>query len=372
LQRHPLVQRIALSSARSGEAASQLLRRRLINAIEALSPEAGSSLRSPKARLSNLLRMHYVQGMTIQEVAGELGLSIRQVYRDLRLGHESIATILWAQEEFAQVAEPAPHPMPTAQAEISRIEDSPRLIDLRALLEHAQKTVEQLALQRNIDLQLQFPSQPVTISTVSAMAQQLIISTASRSIQQARPASLSIRVVPEPDQVMLVFAYLTEVSAAPVPALTPVILQLASQLGWIIHQEDHPDGRRVITMQINIHNPVLLVVDDNEGLEQLIDRYLEGYPCRIVVARSSMEGLRLVDELAPTAIILDIMMPEMDGWELLQRLHTRPRTADIPVIICSAFSDPELAYSLGASFCLQKPLQREDLLLALRHVGAVQ
>jgi CheY-like chemotaxis protein len=372
LQRHPLMQRTPQLSARSGEAASQWLRRRLINAVEALGPKTGSSLRSPKARLGNLLRMHYIEGMTIQEVASELGLSMRQVYRDLRLGHESVATILWAQEEFTQPAEPVEHPASTAHAEISRVEDSPRSVDLRTLLEHAQKTVEQLALQRNIDLQMQLTPVPVIVSTMSAMAQQLIISIASRSIQQSRSESLSIRVIQEPDQVTLVFAYLPETTAASVPALTPVILQLAEQLGWTIRQEDQPGGKRAITIKITVRNPVLLVIDDNEGLEQLIDRYLEGYPYRIIAARSSMEGLRLADDLVPAAVILDIMMPEIDGWELLQRLHTRPRTTDIPVIICSAFSDPELAYSLGASSCLQKPLQREELLSALRHVGVVQ
>ncbi len=84
-----------------------------------------------------------------------------------------------------------------------------------------------------------------------------------------------------------------------------------------------------------------------------------------------MEGLRLADDLAPAAIILDIMMPEVDGWELLQRLHTRASTSGIPVIICSAFSDPELAFSLGAASCLSKPLQRQDLLVALRHAGVI-
>jgi CheY-like chemotaxis protein len=62
------------------------------------------------------------------------------------------------------------------------------------------------------------------------------------------------------------------------------------------------------------------------------------------------------------------MMPEMDGWELLQRLRSHPSTAAIPVIICSVFNDPELAYSLGASTILTKPVKQTDLVDALRQV----
>ena len=96
-----------------------------------------------------------------------------------------------------------------------------------------------------------------------------------------------------------------------------------------------------------------------------MERYLTDRPCRVVAALSGREGLRLAQELQPDAIILDVMMPEMDGWELLQRLRTSPRTSNIPIIICSVFNDPELAYSLGASLFLPKPVSRDDVLGAL-------
>jgi CheY-like chemotaxis protein len=65
------------------------------------------------------------------------------------------------------------------------------------------------------------------------------------------------------------------------------------------------------------------------------------------------------------------MMPEMDGWELLQRLRTAPQTAATPVIICSVFNDPELAYSLGASLFLPKPVKRDEVLAALCQLDIV-
>jgi len=62
-------------------------------------------------------------------------------------------------------------------------------------------------------------------------------------------------------------------------------------------------------------------------------------------------------------------MPEMSGWEVLQRLRNHPKTAQIPVIICSVLNNPVLAYSLGASLFLPKPINREDVLSALRQLG---
>jgi CheY-like chemotaxis protein len=56
----------------------------------------------------------------------------------------------------------------------------------------------------------------------------------------------------------------------------------------------------------------------------------------------------------------------MDGWEVLQRLRNHPTTRHIAVIICSVFNDPELAYALGASSFLSKPVKREDMIKALR------
>ena len=127
---------------------------------------------------------------------------------------------------------------------------------------------------------------------------------------------------------------------------------------------------RAIVVGLPAHGPTVLIVDDNAGLVDLLQRYLADQPYRVMTATGGREGLRLAREAAPSVIVLDVMMPEMDGWEILQRLRTYPDTAQTPVIICSAVGEPELAQSLGATAFLQKPVRREDFLTALRHVGA--
>jgi CheY-like chemotaxis protein len=65
------------------------------------------------------------------------------------------------------------------------------------------------------------------------------------------------------------------------------------------------------------------------------------------------------------------MMPEMDGWEMLQRLrtHADSRVRTLPTVICSVIHDPDLAYSLGASAFVAKPVNKDKLLAALHEVG---
>jgi Amt family ammonium transporter len=79
----------------------------------------------------------------------------------------------------------------------------------------------------------------------------------------------------------------------------------------------------------------------------------------------------LTQELLPDVIVLDVMMPGMHGWEVLQRIRNHPQTAQIPVIICSVVNNPELAQALGASTFLPKPIRQEDVLTALGRVGVV-
>ena len=83
----------------------------------------------------------------------------------------------------------------------------------------------------------------------------------------------------------------------------------------------------------------------------------------------SVDTLRLAEELLPEVVVLDVMIPHMDGWEVLQRLRAKPETRHINIVICSIFNDPELAFSLGAADVLTKPLSQSALLDSLQNLG---
>ncbi len=90
----------------------------------------------------------------------------------------------------------------------------------------------------------------------------------------------------------------------------------------------------------------------------------EGY--RIYGALNGQEGLRRARELMPSLILLDIMMPGIDGWQVMEALRTDPRTARVPVLIVSSADQSMLATTLGAVGSLLKPLKRDELLMRIR------
>jgi DNA-binding response OmpR family regulator len=94
----------------------------------------------------------------------------------------------------------------------------------------------------------------------------------------------------------------------------------------------------------------------------LIKDYLTNAGYETVAVSRGEDGLRLARELKPFAITLDIMMPDMDGWEVIRRLKASNETADIPVIMVSVSEDRETGVALGAAGYVIKPIDRHILL----------
>ncbi len=110
----------------------------------------------------------------------------------------------------------------------------------------------------------------------------------------------------------------------------------------------------------------ILVIDDDPMIREWIVRALKGYGFEILTASSGIDGLRLAEENLPGIIILDICMPEMDGWEVLTRLKENPQLAQIPVIILSMMEDKNKAYALGTADYLVKPVDSAALNAVLK------
>ncbi len=118
--------------------------------------------------------------------------------------------------------------------------------------------------------------------------------------------------------------------------------------------------------------PVAVLVDDDRASLDLISAYLDGSPIRVLRARDGVEGLELVRRALPAAVVLDIKLPRLDGWQVLTELKADPVTAEIPVVIASVVDDSAHGMALGAAVYLRKPIGREELVEALRQVGALR
>jgi CheY-like chemotaxis protein len=109
----------------------------------------------------------------------------------------------------------------------------------------------------------------------------------------------------------------------------------------------------------------VLVVDDDSTVRDLMTRLLEKMGYRAVLAADGADALRLAREIRPSVITLDVVMPQVSGWDVLQRLKADPELASIPVIMVTIEDQEALGLSRGASNYIVKPVDRDRLAEAL-------
>ena len=116
------------------------------------------------------------------------------------------------------------------------------------------------------------------------------------------------------------------------------------------------------------NRPAVVIVEDDANSAELLSLHLDAAGMRPVSVRSGEDGLATVRALRPAAVILDIRLPGMDGWDVLAALKGDPDTAAIPVVVVSVIHERGKGFALGASDYLVKPVAREGLLGALRRL----
>jgi CheY-like chemotaxis protein len=114
----------------------------------------------------------------------------------------------------------------------------------------------------------------------------------------------------------------------------------------------------------------VLVIDDDPTARELMATYLSDEGFAVETAASGISGLRRARELRPAAIILDIQMPDIDGWTVLAALKGEPELADIPVIIVTIVDEQRRGIALGAAGYLTKPIDRERLVAIVSRLRA--
>jgi len=108
------------------------------------------------------------------------------------------------------------------------------------------------------------------------------------------------------------------------------------------------------------------VIDDDANIRDLMERFLTRQGFYVHSAANADEGLQLARDIKPDLITLDVMMPEKDGWWVLQTLKNDPELATIPVIMLTLVEDKEIGFALGAADFLNKPIDREHLAATIR------
>ncbi len=109
----------------------------------------------------------------------------------------------------------------------------------------------------------------------------------------------------------------------------------------------------------------VLIIDDEKLILKATQLVLNSYGYEVATSVDGEDGLKKARSYSPDVVLLDIMMPGMDGWQTLRRMKSDPQTADIPVIIFTAkeyFRGRELSRQAGAAEYISKPFEAEDLI----------
>ena len=117
---------------------------------------------------------------------------------------------------------------------------------------------------------------------------------------------------------------------------------------------------------VDLQGKVVLVIDDELDSRTLLSHVLDEFGCEVIAASSGEQGLRIAREFRPHIITVDLLMPQMDGWQFVRQLKADADLRHIPLVVVSILAVENRGRILGAVDVLQKPVAREELLAVLQ------
>lgn len=341
----------------------QALRRLLLDTIEGLRPTGRTHPSASEFRAYECVTLRYVSSYSAEDIGEQLSLSRRQVYRDLQCGEKRLLEMLQAHRQAAarQRAESS-EPDPLAE-EIKALVRRPEAVQLVDLVRGAMAGVLPLARERGVALEYDGPEAGVVVKATPGILREAIVQILSAIVQGTKGGTVRLRIVATGGEATLELPLPPEEQGPP-GLLEGALLVLTAQ--GVSHELTRTPEASLLRLRLPQERRYrVLIVEDNPSAAALYERYLENSEWEPVLVPHPRLAADLAASRQARAIILDIMMPETDGWSVLQRLRVDPRVASIPVIICSVVNDQALGRALGASAYLTKPVGRPALLHAL-------
>ena len=421
LRKSPLVRVFGLGDQPDSVSALQRILNDAIARLETRAGESPAALR----RSYELILYRYVQQFGQEEIAAQMGVSVRHLRREQNAAVYELAATLWEQyqlgarpfevanldmdEAAASAAEAAAAEAAgaetagadTAGTEAAGAETSAEMradpaaasdpgldedlrwlkslpltepANLALVLEAVLDLSRPLASRYGVELRVNSGERLPGLAIQQVALRQLLLNVLSVTICQMPGSVLEITGQAGPEGVKISLSS-TRRSAHPAAERRPLTadeqasLRIAARMAELYggslayFLEGDPCGALISLPVFPLR--VVLVVDDNLDFQQLVERTLTGTRYKAAGERSPQQAVETAAALAPDFILLDVMMPLVDGWEVLGRLRGHPATARIPVIICTILPQEELARSLGAADFLRKPVTPQRILAAL-------
>ena len=377
LQTHALVAIAAAAEPRQA-ASGKLLRQALLDAIGALHPGSGVAAASRAWRAYRILELRYVVGSEVDEVIGEVALSKRQYHREQHRALVAVASLLWERWQAARhwrsgsAVRPSTGGCDLARREAEHLLPGERAgqIDPREVLQGVASLVRPLCERLSVELLEKLPERLPAIRGDRVALRQALLSILNPAIAAAGGGVSEVAAASREQELELTVrgpGYLPEeVVRAADGECRPFVEALDGRLECPASQP----GRWTIRLRFPANDrPALLVVDNNEDFISLVERYLAGHDWEVVGAPDVDRAFAVAQQRRPRAILLDVVIPGRDGWDLLLELKRTPATRDIPVIVCSVLHKSGMATALGAAAYLQKPIGQHELVETLETIA---
>lgn len=338
----------------------------LRQAIRRLQPPPAAPADSRNHRLHQILHLRYSQELTQDAAAEQLHITARHLRREQSEAVQALARLLW--DEAAEVS-PAPAEPAGWSAQLRQ--------ELTALQRGApgstadvgetiQRVVELLSpvLQREAIRLEAAPHAPgMAVAAQPAGLRQLLVRAISEWARHLTGGVIQADAHRQGQQIQI------NLTGSPAPldylSADPLLHELLDEFGGEIVIDQQADQSR-LRLCLAAAPPIrVLVVDDNEDLIHFYRRYVANTRYQIIPLTDGDLLFEMVEESRPDVILLDVMLPTADGWELLTHLRQHPLGRTVPIFVCSVIQEEELARALGATGYIRKPVGRRDLLNAL-------
>jgi len=379
LQIHPLVELLVAQNV-AQETRGQCLRQIVLEAVESLRPTEKVAFGRPEWLGYRVMWLRYVEGLEQAEVCQQLGLGRTSFYEHYRQALEAVVSLLWEryQKEHSSLrgqggGTPRLAPEELAREEAIRAAHSSgrQSVSLSTMLEGVKETILPLARNYGLELLVQAPATLPTTFADPAILRQILLNVLTEALALAAERTLELTITLSDTNTVWRLRGLAASKVAERDlehstgfVVSQGLLQVYQGRLWL---ERNERGAPVLSFEVPIARPkIILVIDDNADTLDLYQRYLQPQGFTLRVARNGDEVRSLLEKTTPDLILLDVLMPQQDGWDILQRLKTMPETANVPVVICSVLSQPHLALALGAAKVLQKPIAQETLVQAVQ------
>jgi len=387
LREHPLLDSLSLGPAVGPKEMGFALQQMLLDAIDELRPGPDVPPDSLHWRRYRLLDYRYRKALDPSASARELGMSRRQFYRDHAQAMEKLISELWARaadrgldagsgagglisDDRDQISDEEER-LALLRVEAARLARAARTSRVQDIVDGTLPLLRHLLEARDVRVSVELPLRLPDVAVAPALLRQMVLAVLSCLCERARDAVLQIGAQVDDEAVRLCVALdapgvLEPEDPQKTDERLAALRGMAAPSDATVRVETGDSGVYGFRLVLPRANRLVLVVDDNQDVLALFQRHLVPHGYQVATVQSAAEAIEMAERRQPYAITVDLLMPGVDGWDLLQTLLHRPRTRHIPVIVCSVLRQRELALSLGATAFLIKPVSEQALLETLR------